>query len=64
MTTVIIDTRKKEGKAMVEFLRKTNYAEVITDKPNANTREAMKDAENGKTVKCRNAADVFKKLGI
>jgi len=49
---------------MVEFLRKTNYAEVVSKTPNASTLAAMQDAENGKTVKCKDSVELFKKLGI
>lgn len=49
---------------MVEFHHKTNYAEVVSIEPNETTRAAMKDTENGKTVKCKDSADLFKKLGI
>ncbi|MEI6576586.1 MAG: hypothetical protein WCO63_10445 [Bacteroidota bacterium] len=62
MTTIIIDESSKEGKALLEFLRHTKYARIVTSVPNATTRKAMRDVENGKTFKCKDAADLFMKL--
>jgi len=62
MTTIIIDDSSKEGKALVEFLLKTKYAEIVPKKPNAVTRAALIEMKQGKAVKCKDAEDMFNKL--
>jgi len=49
MTTIILDTRSKEAKKMLEFLKSTRYAKVIEDEEvNNETLSAFNDIENGK----------------
>lgn len=38
--------------------------ELIAKKPNATTLKAMQDVENGRVLKSKNTADLFKKLGV
>jgi hypothetical protein len=48
MTTIILDTRSKEAKKMLEFLKSTRYAKVIEDEEvNNETLSAINDIENG-----------------
>ena len=63
MATVIIDTRTKEAKKMLEFLKSTRYARVIEeDIPNKETLEAMNEVEEGKVNSYKSAKDVMRKL--
>ena len=63
MATVIIDTRTKEAKKMLEFLKSTRYARVIEeDIPNEETLEAMNEVEEGKVNSYKSAKDVMRKL--
>lgn len=48
MATVIINTRSKEAKKILEFLKTTRYSQVFEEKvPNAETRQAMSEVEAG-----------------
>jgi hypothetical protein len=48
MATVIIDTRSKEAKKILEFLKTTRYSKVFEeDVPNAETRRAINEVEAG-----------------
>ncbi|HKI88430.1 MAG TPA: hypothetical protein VKA38_05335 [Draconibacterium sp.] len=63
MTTVIIDTRSKEAKKMVEFLKTTSFAKVIEDKvPNDETVRAMNEVAEGKVNDYKSAKDLMAKL--
>lgn len=63
MTTVIIDTRSKEAKKMVEFLKTTSFAKVIEDKkPNDETIQAMNEVAEGKLNSYKSAKDLMTKL--
>ncbi|MES2544240.1 MAG: hypothetical protein V4548_05100 [Bacteroidota bacterium] len=60
-----LDQRKKEAKALIEFLKNLPFVEVETEKNryNAVTEKTIRDAKNGIGVtKVKNAADLFKKL--
>jgi hypothetical protein len=49
----------------MEFLKTKNKAESEIKKPNKKTLKAMNDVEKRKNlVKCKDAKDMFKKLGI
>jgi len=49
MTTIILDTRFKEAKRLLDFLKTTRYAKVLDEKtPNAETLKAMEDVEAGR----------------
>lgn len=63
--TLKFDQRKKETKALLEYLKSLPYIEVETNKPRYNvaTEKAIQDAKNGIGVtKVKNVADLFKKL--
>lgn len=59
------DKRKKETKALLEYLKSLPYIEVETHNPryNAETEKAIQDAKKGIGVTTvENVADLFKKL--
>ena len=63
MTTVIIDTRSREAKKMVEFLKTTRFAKVIEEKvPNDETVQAMNEVAEGKVKSYKSAKDLMASL--
>jgi hypothetical protein len=69
MTTVIIDTRSKEAKKMLEFLKTTRYAKVLEEKIfNDETEQAICDVEEGRTNPYPSAKELIaslkKKAGV
>lgn len=63
--TIKLDPRKKEAKALIEFLKNLSFVEIEKEKPryNAETEKAIKDAKKGIGVtKAKSVADLFKKL--
>lgn len=69
MTTVIINTRSKEAKKMVEFLKTTHYATVIEENIlNDETLEAIDEVEEGKVNPYSSAKELMsilkKKAGV
>jgi len=59
------DQRKKEVKALMEYLKSLPYIEVATEKPryNAETEKIIKNASKGIGLnKATNSEDLFKKL--
>ena len=65
--TIRIDQRKKEAKALLEYLKNLPFVEIELEleKPryNAQTEKAIQDARNGIGVtKVKNVADLFQKL--
>ena len=61
--TIKIDHRKKEAKALLEYLKSLPYIEIETEKPryNAETEKAIQDARAGKTYST-NLTDLRKQL--
>jgi antitoxin component of RelBE/YafQ-DinJ toxin-antitoxin module len=60
-----IDQRKKEAKALIEYLKNLPFVEVATDttRYNKTTEKAINDARKGLGVrKVKNAAELFKEL--
>ncbi len=51
--TIKIDDRKKEAKALIEYLKNLSFVEMDSEKPryNKETEEAIKDVKKGKTQK-------------
>jgi len=51
--TIKIDERKKEAKALLEFLKNLPFVELDLEKPRYNTKteKAINEARTGKTVK-------------
>ena len=65
--TIKIDQRKKEAKALLEYLKNLPFVEIELEKPryNAETEKAIQDARNGIGVtKVKNVADLFQKLNV
>ena len=63
MTTVIIDTRSKEAKKMVEFLKSTRYAKVLKEKePNEETLMAMNEVKEGKVNTYKSGKEMMASL--
>lgn len=72
--TLKLDTRSKDGKTLIDFLKNLSYVEVITPKkvypiskniPNTETRKAIDDAKRGIGLnKVKNSKELFKQLGI
>lgn len=63
MTTIVLDTRTKEAKKMVEFLKATKYAKVVEDKiPNDETLQAMKEVVEGKVKSYASAKELLSSL--
>jgi antitoxin component of RelBE/YafQ-DinJ toxin-antitoxin module len=63
--TIKIDQRKKEAKALLEYLKNLPFVELEIDKPryNAETEKAIQDAKNGIGItKVKNVTDLFQKL--
>jgi len=64
--TLRFDHRKKEARALLEFLKNLSFVEVDSEKPryNVETEKAIKDAINGNTFQVKNSKQLFKELGI
>jgi antitoxin component of RelBE/YafQ-DinJ toxin-antitoxin module len=63
--TIKMDQRKKEARALLEFLKNLPFVEVAIDKPryNIETEKSIRDAKNGIGVtKVKNVSDLFQKL--
>jgi len=69
MATVIIDTRYREAKKILEFLKTTRYAKVFDEKiPKEETRQAMNEVENGEVKSYQSVNELMdslkKKAGV
>ena len=63
MRTVIIDTRSKEAKKLVEFLKVTHYARVLEEgEPNEETIQAMNEVQEGKVNTYKSAKEMIASL--
>ena len=63
--TIKLDQRKKETKALLEYLKSLPYVKVESEKPRYNTatEKAIQDAKKGIGVtNAKNVTDLFKKL--
>jgi antitoxin component of RelBE/YafQ-DinJ toxin-antitoxin module len=61
--TIKIDPRKKEAKALLEYLRNLPFVELEKRRYNVETEKAIQEARNGIGVtKVKNVADLFQKL--
>lgn len=63
--TIKIDQRKKEAKALLEFLKTLPFVELDIEKPryNSEAEKAIRDSINGIGVtKAKNVSDLFQKL--
>jgi hypothetical protein len=67
MTTLTINAKTREAKAILTMLKEMPFVKIIdegesTKKPSLQLTKAMVEAKNGKTVKCANVTDMMKKL--
>ena len=65
--TIKIDPRKKEAKALLEYLKNLPFVEFELEKPryNAETEKAIQEARNGIGItKVKNVVDLFQKLNV
>ncbi|WP_281238169.1 hypothetical protein [Flavobacterium praedii] len=64
--TIKIDQRKKEARALLEFLKNLPFVELNIEKPryNPETEKAIQDVRNGNTFKVKNSKQLFAELGI
>lgn len=63
MTTVIINTRSKEAKKIIEFLKTTRYARVFEENiPNEETIQAMNEVKEGKVNAYKSAKEMIESL--
>ncbi len=64
MTTVIIDSKTKKGRLLLELIREMGVGEILHDKPNKETRDAIEDARKGNVTRADSATELCKELGI
>ncbi len=63
MATVIIKSKSKAAKQMLEFLKTQSYAIVIEDKePNAGVQRSLDEAKAGKVIRAKNVDELIYKL--
>ena len=57
MTTIVINERTKEGKALLELVRKMSSVEILQE-PNELTKKAIEDARHKKGTKGKDKVDI------
>jgi len=63
MTTVVINDKTKEGKALIEIIKHLKYATIIDETtPNASVLKSVEDAESGKVNMYSSTEELFAKL--
>jgi hypothetical protein len=64
MVQVLIDERTSQAKKILAFLKTLSFVKVIEKEstPNAVTKKAIDDVEKGRSAKCKNVEDMFKRL--
>jgi hypothetical protein len=63
MTTVVINDRTKEGKALIELIKHLKHATIIDEKtPNSSLMKSIEDAESGKVNEYNSTEELFAKL--
>jgi hypothetical protein len=63
MATVIINTRSKAARVMVEYLKTQTYAKIVEEpEPNSTTLRAIKEAKTGKTTTYKDTKELTEKL--
>ncbi len=67
MTTIVINEKTKKGRIIVDLIREMGVGEIIESKkgsgqiPNDTTMKAIRDAYEGKTIKCTGThSDLFR----
>jgi len=61
MTTIVINERTKEGKALLELVKKMSSVEILQE-PNELTKQSIQDARDKKGTRGKDKADFFAKL--
>jgi hypothetical protein len=68
MTTVIINEKTKRGRIILDLIKEMNVGKVIEEKKSQNpvlndiTLQAIKEAQEGETVKCASFDDYLNKV--
>lgn len=67
MTTIIINEKTKKGRIILDLIHEMGIGKIIEDQnkphvPNKVTLKAIKDADEGRTVKCGNFNDYLEKV--
>lgn len=68
MTTVIINDKTKKGKIILDLIKEMGVGKIIDEKKtqdfvlNDTTLEAIKEAEEGNTIKCTSFEDYLNKV--
>ena len=63
MTTVIINEKTKKGQIIIDLIKKLSAGKILEDNEakervfNKKTVKAIREAEEGKTTKCKNFND-------
>ena len=61
MTYIEIDEKTIEGKKIIGFLKTQSYIRIM-DKPNAKTRNSIRDARSGNVKSAKSTKDLFKQI--
>lgn len=68
MTTVIINEKTRKGRIILELMREMNVGKIIEEKKSQHpvlndiTLQAIKEAQDGETVKCASFDDYLNKV--
>lgn len=68
MTTIIINEKTKKGRLILDLIREIGVGEIIDDRLepdnifNNTTIKAIQEANEGKTIKCRDFDDYLNKV--
>lgn len=68
MTTVIINEKTKKGKIILDLIKEMGVGKIVEEKKtqdsilNDTTLEAIKEAEEGNTIKCTSFEDYLNKV--
>ena len=61
MIYIAIDDNTKAGEKMVQLMEEMPFAKIYREL-NTTTKKALKEIEEGKTIKADNVSDLLKKL--
>jgi hypothetical protein len=67
MATILINTKSKPARELVNFLKSLSFVKVLDDKEvkkefNEETIEAIREFESGESVVCEDFGDYLKKI--
>ena len=68
MTTIIINEKTKKGRIILDLIKEMGVGKIVDDLmepeniPNSKTIKAIKEANEGKTIKCIDFDDYLKKV--